>query len=147
MNSLLALMLFATSLQVRDGDVRQPFTNEERAWRELIASRVETWPSFVEKLAVPYDPAPAPERVAIVISNSGARDAFTIDAQTIGFDVAKLHAAYGDARSDENRARIDRLFRHEFAHLLQKSWLRTHPYDAATTFNSALLGVWLEGLG
>lgn len=122
-------------------------TPEQQAWRALIDARMREWPSQAELVAREYAPAEPPSRVTILIENNGERDAMTRDAQTIVFDATALQNAYGDATTSENRNRIDRLFRHEFAHLMQKSWLRTHPYDAPTSFRAALLGVWLEGLG
>lgn len=140
MNLVLAAVLFTLSAD-------RPYTPEQRAWRELIVSRMRAWPAQAEMVGIPYDPAPPPERVTIVLDNRGERDAMTIDARTIVFDAAALQKAYGDATKADNAERLDRLFRHEFAHLMQKSWLRTHPYDANTPFRAALLGIWLEGLG
>lgn len=122
-------------------------TDAQRAWAALIRSRATHWESEIPKLAETYAPAAAPELATIVIGNGGGQDAFTHDAVTIGFDTARLHAEYGDAATAENAARIDRFFRHEYTHLLQKAWLREHPYDASTPLRAALLGVWTEGLG
>ncbi|HEX2834429.1 MAG TPA: hypothetical protein VHW00_15570 [Thermoanaerobaculia bacterium] len=140
MSLMLAAVLFTFTAD-------RPYTPEERAWRELIASRLDAWPAQAEMVGVPYDPAPPPERVSIVLDRRGERDAMTAGTQTIVFDAAALQKAYGDAATNENAERLDRLFRHEFAHLLQKSWLRTHPYDASTPFRAALLAIWREGLG
>ena len=122
-------------------------TAAQRAWVALIRSRAAQWEREIPKLANDYVPAAAPELATIVIGNGGGQDAFTHDATTIGFDVARLQAEYGDATLAENAARIDRFFRHEYTHLLQKAWLREHPYDASTPLRAALLGVWSEGLG
>lgn len=119
----------------------------QRAWAALIRTRAAAWPAEIPALAKNYAPVPAPEVATIVIGNGGGHDAFTHDATTIGFDVARLHAEYGDAALPENRERIDRFFRHEYVHLLQKAWLREHPYDASTPLRAALLGIWAEGLG
>lgn len=119
----------------------------QRAWAALIRTRAAAWPSEIPALAKNYAPVAAPEVATIVIGNGGGQDAFTHDATTIGFDVARLHAEYGDAALPENRERLDRFFRHEYVHLLQKAWLREHPYDASTPLRAALLGIWTEGLG
>lgn len=116
------------------------------AWPELIRSRVESWKDEIPALAEPYAPVVPPD-AAIVIGNGGGQDAFTHDAHTIGFDVGRLQSEYGDADLAENRTRIDRFFRHEYTHLMQKAWLRNHPYDATTPLRAALLGIWTEGLG
>ena len=122
-------------------------TDAQAAWVSLIRERSHHWQTEMEALAANYAPVPGPEVASIVIGNGGGEDAFTHDPVTIGFDVARLHAEYGDATLPENRARIDRFFRHEYTHLLQKAWLREHPYDASTPLRAALLGVWAEGLG
>ncbi len=122
-------------------------TAAQRAWSSLIASRVERWQSEISGLVALFVPAAPPASVRIVIGNGGGEDAFTHDANTIGFDAARLHAEYGDTNSAENVARIDRFFRHEYVHLLQKSWLVRHPYAADTPLRAALLGMWTEGLG
>jgi hypothetical protein len=116
-------------------------------WTTLIRSRAPRWESEIPALAAAYAPVAAPDAATIVIGNGGGQDAFTHDATTIGFDVARLQAEYGDAALAENTNRIDRFFRHEYTHLLQKAWLREHPYDAGTPLRAALLGIWTEGLG
>jgi hypothetical protein len=122
-------------------------TDAQRAWATLIRSRVTQWESEIPALATHYAPVPAPDLATIVIGDGGGQDAFTHDATTIGFDVARLQAEYGDATLAENACRIDRFFRHEYTHLLQKAWLREHPYAAGTPLRAALLGMWTEGLG
>ena len=119
----------------------------ESSWGALIRARATQWEAGIPALAANYAPVAAPEIATIVIGNGGGQDAFTHDPTTIGFDVARLQAEYGDATLPENTARIDRFFRHEYTHLLQKAWLREHPYDANTPLRAALLGVWTEGLG
>lgn len=116
-------------------------------WTDLIRSRTAHWQTETEQLAQNFAPVRPPEVVSIAIRTGGARDAFTIDAQTIAFDVSRLQALYGDATLPENRERIDRFFRHEYVHLLQKAWLKEHPYPADTPLRVALLGIWTEGLG
>jgi hypothetical protein len=125
----------------------QPMTEAQQAWAALIRSRSQRWESEIPALSAHFAPVPGPEIATIAIGNGGGEDAFTHDATTIGFDVARLHAEYGDAASPENTARIDRFFRHEYTHLLQKAWLAQHPYTADTPLRAALLGIWKEGFG
>lgn len=129
------------------GEAVRPFTAEESEWIALIRSRAPRWAAEAPALAAPWDPAPPPPDVGILLGNRGASDGFTPDGSTIAFDLSVLHSAYGSATAPENADRIDRLFRHEFTHLLQKSWLRLHPYPTITPLRSALLAIWLEGLG
>jgi hypothetical protein len=126
---------------------RRPFTAEEAAWYALIRSRIESWEAMVPALAKPFAPISPPAEVLIVAGNRGAEDAFTHDSLTIGFDLAALQANYGAARLPENRDRMDRFFRHEFVHLLQKAWVSNHPVRLDTPLQAALAEVWTEGMG
>lgn len=127
--------------------IRKPLTGEEAAWAALIRRRTGEWERMVPGVADLFSPVPAPAEVVIVLGNRGAEDAFTHDARTIGFDLAALQANYGDARLEENAARIDRFFRHELTHLMQKPWLERHPWAADSPLDLALAEIWAEGLG
>ena len=127
--------------------LRRPLSSSDSAWVALIRSRVPEWERELPALARTFAPIVPPGRVAIVLGNRGANDAFTHDQVTIGFDLAALFAEYGDPDTDENSERIDRLFRHEYVHLLQKAWLAEHPYDAGSPLRVALADIWAEGLG
>lgn len=128
---------------------RRPLDAAERAWLALLASREDAWEQERAALERPFRPERAPAEIAIVAGNRAAPgdDAFTHDAATIGFDLGELQAAYGDAARPENAERIDRFFRHEYTHLLQRAWLAVHPWDADTPLAAALLEIWKEGLG
>jgi hypothetical protein len=127
--------------------IRKHRTPEEQAWATLIQSRIQSWEREIPPLAAPFQPTAPPNRVLIVLGNRGGGDAFTHDPSTIGFDLAELTANYGVATQPENPALMDRLFRHEFTHLLQKAWLPAHPWLADSPLRAALLDIWLEGLG
>lgn len=127
--------------------LRRPPTVEERAWELLIRRRVSTWLGGLPELVAPFAPLAAPREVTVVLGNRSGEDAFTHDPVTIGFDLGKLAALYGDATSDENRDRIDRLFAHEYTHLLQKAWFPEHPQPMATPLERAELEIWTEGQG
>lgn len=125
----------------------KPPTGPERAWMALIRSRVGHWEREITTVAGPFQPVAPPAAVLIVAGNRGGEDAFTHDARTIGFDLAALQATYGDAGASGNEARIDRFFRHEYTHLMQKAWLGVHPYEPTTPLGAALAEIWAEGLG
>lgn len=127
--------------------IRKPLTSRERAWEALIRSRAAGWEGEVAPVAEAYHPVPPPASVLIVLGNRGAEDAFTHDPTTIGFDLAALQANYGDAGLPENADRMDRFFRHEYTHLMQKAWWRAHPYAMDTPLRYALADIWAEGLG
>jgi hypothetical protein len=127
--------------------LRKALTPSEAAWASLVRSRAPAWEQMVPELALAYPTVQPPRRVHVVIGNRAGEDAFTHDAMTIGFDLASLQALYGDASAAENTARLDRFFRHEFNHVLQKAWLAQHPWPATTPLRIALLDIWAEGLG
>jgi hypothetical protein len=128
---------------------RRPLGDAELAWLKLIRSRAPLWERERAAVARPYAGVPPPAGVTIVVGNQAAPgdDAFTHDAATIGFDLGELNSAYGDAARPENAVRVDRFFRHEYAHLMQRAWLSAHPWPAGTPQADALLEIWREGLG
>ena len=127
--------------------LRKRRSPDEQAWAALIQSRVASWEGEIRVLAEPFHPVVPPGRVLIVLGNRGGGDAFTHDPTTIGFDLAELAGNYGIANQPQSAELLDRLFRHEFTHLLQKAWLPTHPWNAASPLRAALLDIWQEGLG
>jgi len=128
-------------------ELRRPLTPRERAWADLVAARVDAWRAGLPELVALFAPVAPPAAIRVVLGNRAGEDAFTHDPTTVGFDLAKLAAIYGDATNEENRDRIDRLFLHEYVHLLQKAWLPSHPQPQTTPFELAELEIWTEGLG
>lgn len=122
-------------------------TPEEQAWDSVVRARVDEWERSAGELAPLYSPAGPPRRVRIVLGNRGTEDAFTAGPETIGFDLSSLVSLYGSARDPANLDRINRFFRHEFTHILQKAWLAQHPWNQAAPIDAALFDVWAEGLG
>jgi hypothetical protein len=127
--------------------IRRPLTPKDQAWEALVRSRAGGWEGEVAAVAEAYRPVAPPASVLIVLGNRGAEDAFTHDPTTIGFDLAALQANYGDAGLPENADRMDRFFRHEYTHLMQKAWWAAHPYAMDTPLRYALADIWAEGLG
>jgi hypothetical protein len=128
--------------------VSRPLTAGESGWAELIRwHAAAVWPARLAELASPFAPVEPPAAVRVVLGNRGGEDAFTHDPVTIGFDLSKLAALYGEAGSEENGDRIDRLFAHEYVHLLQKAWLPAHRQPQASPLERAELEAWAEGLG
>jgi hypothetical protein len=126
--------------------MRRPLTAGERAWADLVHAREAAWEREVHGLAADFEPVAPPVRVEIVLGNRGGSDAFVNDP-AIGFDLAALHEVYGAADLPENADRIDRLFRHEYVHLLQKAWLRERPYATDSPLRAAVAEIWAEGMG
>lgn len=139
--------------RISPGDVaeavaqRRPITEGQRAWVDAIRSRLRYWTDRIPALTAPFEPVTLPESLRIVLGNRGGDDAFTHDPTTIGFDLSRLADEYGNASSAENLGRIDRLFEHEYTHLLHKAWAPAHPQPGETPFELALVEMWTEGLG
>jgi hypothetical protein len=127
--------------------VRKPLTSGERGWADLIAARLASWELETPALIDLFAPVAAPPAVTIVVGNRGGEDAFTHDPVTIGFDLAALAREYGGADRAENADRMDRFFRHEYVHLLQKAWIAAHPVRGDTPLRRAMVEMWGEGLG
>lgn len=122
-------------------------TSAERAWRDTVTSHARGWSAMVPGLVAPFAPLPAPDSVRVVVGNRGSEDAFSHDSLTVGLDLSALVRVYGAADSGDNPQKLDRFFRHEFTHTLQKRWLARHPFTGRTPLDGALLDIWLEGLG
>lgn len=126
--------------------IRRARTNEEEAWARLVRWESGTWSPATDSLARLFDLAPLPA-VTIVLGNRGAEDAFTHDSTTIGMDLAALQRVYGDAGQPLNRDRVNRFFRHEYVHTLQKRWLARYPFRSRSFLDDAVFDAWAEGLG
>jgi hypothetical protein len=127
--------------------IRHVLTDRESEWMALIESRRVAWAREIPALAMPFSPVLPPARALIVLANRGGGDAFAHDSTTIGFDLAELQTNYGPARAPGNTDLIDRLFRHEYTHLMQKAWFLRHPWQANSPLQEALVDLWLEGQG
>lgn len=126
--------------------LRHARTPEEADWRRLIDWRATDWASGTAVVRAAFDPVRL-DSVVIVVGDRGAEDAFADDSLTIGFDLAALQRAYGNAAGDINRERLDRIFRHEFAHVLQKRTGGGRRFTPRSPLEEALLREWTEGLG
>jgi hypothetical protein len=82
-----------------------------------------------------------------LLGNQGGEDAFVNSDTAICFDLSKLHSLYGSASTTENSGRIDRLFAHEFTHVLHKAWRKKHGLELNSPFEYALWECLAEGLG
>lgn len=119
---------------------------QEKDWARLVRARAGDWPRAAADLQALFDSTRV-DSVRVVLGDRGAEDAFTHDSLTLGMDLAALQRIYGDATRPENAELLDRLFRHEFVHVLQKRWLARHPVVPASPFETAVLDAWEEGLG
>lgn len=126
--------------------LRKPYTVDELAWVRTIQARRQAWIGEAARLAAMFPPLPAPA-ARIVLGNRGGEDAFVHDPHTIGFDVSRLQSLYGDGNGAAGAERMDRFFRHEYMHLLQKAWFARHPPAQETPLQRALAEILTEGMG
>lgn len=122
------------------------FSAAEKDWYALIASREAYWELMIDSLAVPFDNLVI-NKVVILAGLGGVDDAFTFGKETICFDLCVLEANYGDAKSEDNSSRIDRLFAHEMTHLFHKKCLKSADLELRTFRDSILWECIYEGLG
>ena len=77
----------------------------------------------------------------------GVDDAFTYQYNTVCFDLTALQTNYGAADLAENDERMDRLYAHEFTHLVHKEWARKNKLLLKTFKDSVLWECLYEGMG
>lgn len=126
---------------------REPLTPEEQGWRDTILARGARWEAMTHTLAGPFPSVHPPERFNVEVGKGAADDAFICGLDRICLDLEALTRIYGEITTAENQARMDRLFAHEYTHLLHKRWLAAHPQPAATPLDRALLDAAAEGIG
>jgi len=126
--------------------LRHTRTVAEESWASLIESEATVWPARTAIVRAAFDSIQI-DTVTIVIGDRGADDAFATDSETIGFDVSALQRAYGDVAAAGNRDRLDRIFLHEFSHLLQKRTPAAHAFIVRAPIDEAIRREWIEGLG
>lgn len=127
--------------------VRRPFTAEEAGWQELIASRLDKWQQMTPGLLQPFGEIRPPALVGVLIGNVGASDAFIADPTVIAFDLSQLLKAYKAASLPVNADRIDRIFAHEYTHVLHKIWRRERGLELESPLEVALWACLTEGVG
>ncbi len=127
--------------------LKRALTTEEKAWEKLIVSKIQTWNAFKDSLAVPFTDTEISDTIYVLLGYRGNDDGFTFGYQTVCLDLTALSNAYGDADQPENNNRIDRIFAHEYTHLLHKSWAKKQALILQTFKDSILWECLYEGIG
>jgi hypothetical protein len=127
--------------------ISRPVTQEELDWKDLIASKLEKWNTFRDSLKIPFENTALPDSIVILLGFNGRDDAFTYKNNTVCFDVSALSYAYGSAKKKMNDNRIDRIFSHEFTHLLSKKWVKNNNLKLRNFKDSILWECTYEGFG
>lgn len=127
--------------------LQRTLTNEELAWKELIISKAVTWNTLKDSLAIPFTSVEISDTIYILTGFRGNDDGFTYGYQTVCLDLTALHNAYEHADLAENNNRIDRIFAHEYTHLLHKLWAKNKGLKLETFKDSILWECLYEGIG
>ncbi|OUS01069.1 hypothetical protein A9Q86_10015 [Flavobacteriales bacterium 33_180_T64] len=128
-------------------NVVKQITKEERDWINLIESKTNKWNAFRDSLKIPFQNIKLKDTVSVLLGYQGGDDAFSYKDQTVCFDVKALNKAYGSAKNSVNDNRIDRIFAHEFTHLLHKQWANKNNLELKTFKDQILWECVKEGFG
>ncbi|PKV49704.1 hypothetical protein ATE84_1739 [Aquimarina sp. MAR_2010_214] len=128
-------------------NVVKQLTKEEQDWINLIESKTSKWNAFRDSLKVPFQNIRLKDTISVLLGYQGGDDAFTYKNKTICLDVNALHKAYGSAKKSVNDNRIDRIFAHEFTHLLHKEWAKENNLKLDTFKDQILWECVTEGFG
>lgn len=127
--------------------ITKEVTKEEAGWKKVIESKTGRWNAFRDSLGVPFNNIHLTDTVYILTGYGGDDDGFTYGLQTVCFDLTALQREYGNAVLPENDNRLDRLFAHEYTHLLHKAWAVKAKYEFKTFRDSILWECLYEGMG
>lgn len=127
--------------------VRRALNPEEIAWMKLIASKAARWNSFRDSLNIPFEGIALNDTIYVMTGAHWVDDGFTFEDRTVCFDLTALQDNYGAADKPENNSRIDRLFAHEYTHLLHKAWAKKNRLQLRTFADSILWECLYEGIG
>lgn len=129
------------------GRLQRALTAEEQLWEHLIASKTKTWNRFKDSLEVPFVDIEISDTIYVLPGYRGRDDGFTYGYQTICLDLTALNKEYGRADLLENNNRIDRIFAHEYTHLLHKLWAKKMELKLQIFRDSILWECLYEGIG
>ena len=127
--------------------ILRSLTPEEIEWKQLIFSKAVHWNAFRDSLAIPFNDLYLADTVFVLIGFLGQDDGFTWKYNTVCLDITALNRVYGNAETTENNDRIDRLFAHEYTHLLHKTWAAKYKYQPVSFKDEILWECWYEGMG
>lgn len=120
---------------------------EELEWKSLIESRAARWGLMRDSLGIPFGNETLDDTLSVIVGYMGRDDGFTYRYEAVCLDLTALHREYGSAVLPENNPRIDRLFGHEFTHLLHKDWARRKNLKLTSFRDSILWECLYEGVG
>ena len=127
--------------------VKKYLSKEEKEWYELISSRTNRWDQIRDSLKAPFGETYINDTIYVFLGYQGRDDGFTYQFQTVCFDLTALFRQYGSAKDSINTNRMDRIFAHEYTHLLSKEWAKKKELKLPTFRDSILWQCIYEGIG
>jgi len=127
--------------------ITRPLSKGENEWKEIIESRLEYWSSIKDSIKVPFGTTFINDTTYVLLGYTGYDDGFTYKYKTVCFDITALNREYGSANDSINTNRMDRIFAHEYTHLLHKEWAKQNDLKLETYKDSILWECFYEGLG
>jgi hypothetical protein len=127
--------------------IRWEPTGLEKKWKKIIESKTSAWNSIRDSLSIPFKSLKLSDTIFVLVGFGGYDDGFTYGPQTVCLDLTALQREYGNADLPENVSRIDRLFAHEYTHLLHKAWAINSRHELRTFRDSILWECLYEGIG
>jgi hypothetical protein len=127
--------------------LQRALTKEELEWEQLIRAQAVQWNMFPDSLMIPFGDIPMKDTIYVLLGCFGTDDAFTYKDQTVCFDLTAFSNVYGSAILPVNRSRIDRIFAHEFTHLIHKEWAIRNNLQLKNFRDSILWECLYEGIG
>jgi hypothetical protein len=127
--------------------LERALTTEEKDWKKLFESRATTWNKYRDSLGVPFEGIVLSDTVKVMTGFLGVDDAFTYENRTICFDLTAFSKVYGKASLPENENKADRIFCHEYSHLLHKAWAQKNKPELKNFRDSVLWECLYEGIG
>jgi hypothetical protein len=109
--------------------------------------KVDHWNQMRDSLSVPFGKTSTPETIYVLVGFLWNDDGFTFGLNTVCLDVTALFQNYGSASLKENSNRIDRIFAHEFTHVIHKNWVKQNHARIETFRDSILWECLYEGIG
>jgi len=128
-------------------NISRPLTPEEQAWQNLIASKTGKWNTMRDSLLVPFSNVIVPDIIFVLVGFLWQDDGFSYQLNTVCFDVTAMLQKYGSASLPENSNRMDRIFAHEFTHVIHKNWVKKNNFVVKNFCDSILWECLYEGIG
>lgn len=128
-------------------NVTRPMTQAEKSWLQLMQSKSAYWNTLRDSLNVPFEGIALKDTVYVLTGYLGEDDGFTYQDHTVCFDLTAFHNNYGPATLPENNDRVNRIFAHEYTHLLHKAWARKNDLALKNFKDSILWECLYEGIG